>query len=263
MAGGAVTTLSGGLAGDSFSAHLSGGLSLAFAIYISASVSGGLISLLHGWKSHIRLNKIDWFWFNLIHSSYCFFQYSVFKGKRWNSSCCYLNVALLLLPANITRMHPRGVSYSMRSRLSLKLHSLPIPYYWMVLVGHLNPAVTLAMCVHRRFEWRYFPGSLRWPLCLYQFRINKCLISEVVFFSFKSWAHLWLFFSFFFFFVFFVYARSFLGVFSNVFVRGFSTFTFLGLFHGLLNSSYLFSQSSVLFFRIHVLSLLLIVVLSW
>eukprot|EP00042_Codosiga_hollandica_P045882 m.473049 g.473049 ORF g.473049 m.473049 type:complete len:306 (-) comp57118_c0_seq3:1705-2622(-) len=24
--------------------------------------------------------------------------------------------------------------------------------------GHLNPAVTFAMCVHKRFEWRYFPG---------------------------------------------------------------------------------------------------------
>ena len=25
--------------------------------------------------------------------------------------------------------------------------------------GHVNPAVTLAMCVHKRFEWRYLPGA--------------------------------------------------------------------------------------------------------
>ena len=39
--------------------------------------------------------------------------------------------------------------------------------FYHLYTGHLNPAVTLAMCVHRRFEWRFLPGTRRPHACIH------------------------------------------------------------------------------------------------
>ncbi len=82
LGGSAESMLSANDSDSAFSSHVTWGLSFMFAVYVSASVSGGTPLLL-----------------------------------------CIPTLCDVLLDT-----------------------------------GHLNPAVTFTMCVHKRFQWRYLPG---------------------------------------------------------------------------------------------------------
>jgi glycerol uptake facilitator-like aquaporin len=48
-----------------------------------------------------------------------------------------------------------GIAGSQLIVLELSVNAI----LFITTLGHLNPAVSLAFCIHRRFQWRLLPGK--------------------------------------------------------------------------------------------------------